>query len=91
MIVAKAVKMANLMNIPVLGLVENYSYFQCPDCQNKHFIYGESKADQIAAEYGIPNVARIPIERALADCEDRGDVENYVGDWLDGITSALEK
>ncbi|MBE6648404.1 MAG: Mrp/NBP35 family ATP-binding protein [Ruminococcaceae bacterium] len=91
MIVSKAVKMANLMDIPVLALVENYSYFECPDCKNRHYIYGESKAEEIVEEYGIPNLARIPIHKPLAEAEDKGEIESYVGDWLDGVTSAIEK
>lgn len=91
MIVSKAVKMANLMDIPVLGLVENYSYFECPDCKNKHYIYGESKADEIAKEYNIPVVARIPIHKPLAEAEDKGAIEDYSGEWLDALTDSLEK
>ncbi len=89
MIVCKAVKMANLMNIPIVGLVENYSYFKCPDCEKEHFIFGESKADSIAKEYSIPTVARIPIQRELADAEDNGKIEEYSGDWLDKLTETL--
>ena len=91
MIVSKAVKMANLMNIPVLALVENYSYFECPDCGNKHYIYGEGKTEEIAKEYGIPLVAKLPIHKPLAEAEDEGKIEGYTGNWLDGIASVLEK
>lgn len=66
MIVGKAVKMARLMNVPVLGIVENMSYFQCPDCGKTHRIYGESRIDEIAKEYGIDAVAEIPINPKLA-------------------------
>jgi Mrp family chromosome partitioning ATPase len=91
MIVSKAVKMANLMNIPVLALVENYSYFECPDCKSKHFIYGEGKSEEIAKEYGIPTVAHIPVYKPLAEAEDAGKIEDYNGNWLDEITAMLEK
>ncbi len=91
MIVSKAVKMANLMNIPVLALVENYSYFECPDCGNKHFVYGEGKTEETAKEYNIPMVANIPIYKPLAMLEDSGKIEEYSGNWLDEITAALEK
>ena len=58
MIVEKAVKMANLMNVPVLGIVENMSYFECPDCGKTHAVFGESKIEEIAASYGIENIAK---------------------------------
>jgi Mrp family chromosome partitioning ATPase len=83
--------MANLMNIPVLALVENYSYFECPDCKSKHFIYGEGKSEEIAKEYGIPTVAHIPVYKPLAEAEDAGKIEDYNGNWLDEITAMLEK
>ena len=66
MIVEKAVNMANMMNIPVLGIVENMSYFKCPDCGKEHAIFGESKVDAIAKEFGIDNIARLPIDPAVA-------------------------
>ena len=75
MIVAKAVNMAKLMNIPVLGLVENYSYYQCPDCGKKHAIFGESHIDQVAKEHNIPVLARLPIDPAVAAACDAGKAE----------------
>ncbi len=75
MIVAKALNMANLMNVPVLGLVENYSYFQCPDCDTKHRIFGESHIDEVSAEFGIPVLAELPIDPAFAGAVDAGRVE----------------
>ncbi len=90
MIVSKAVKMANLMDIPVVAIVENYSYFECPDCGNKHYIYGESKVEEIAKEYGIPTVAKIPVYKPLASLEDSGKIESYDGNWLDEISSKIE-
>ena len=75
MIVAKAVKMAEMMNIPVLGIVENYSYFECPDCGKQHHIYGESHIDEIAASYGITNIAKLPINPKLAGACDKGMIE----------------
>ena len=89
MIVEKAVNMARLMNIPVLGIVENMSYFECPDCHKKHFIYGESRLEEIAARYGIPVVARIPIEPKLSAASDKGAIELFEGDWLDELTEAV--
>ena len=75
MIVDKAVKMAEMMNIPVLGIVENYSYFECPDCGKKHHIYGESHIDEAAKEHGIETIAKLPINPKLAAACDKGMIE----------------
>ena len=75
MIVAKAAKMAQMMNIPILGIVENFSYFVCPDCGKQHFIYGESKLDATAAAFGIKNTVRLPINPKLAAACDKGMIE----------------
>ncbi len=75
MIVDKAVKMAKMMNIPVLGIVENYSYFECPDCGKKHHIYGESHIDEVAKEHGIETIAKLPINPKLAAACDKGMIE----------------
>ncbi len=85
MIVGKAVRMAELMNIPILGIVENFSYFECPDCNKKHYIYGESKVDAVASAHGIEKVAKLPIDPKLAALCDKGDLENYEGDLLSGM------
>ena len=77
MVVEKAVKMAEMMNSPVLGLVENMSYLTCPDCGKKIEVFGESKADAIAAEYGIPAVAKMPIDPKIASLADCGRIEDY--------------
>ena len=90
MIVAKAVKMAEMMNIPVLGLVENMSYFKCPDCGKEHAIFGESHVKEIAAQSGIDATARIPIDPAIARQCDQGKVEEIDSPWLDDIASKLE-
>ncbi|MBQ9416556.1 MAG: Mrp/NBP35 family ATP-binding protein [Clostridia bacterium] len=89
MIVEKAVKMAQMMNVPVFGLVENMSYYQCPHCGEKEYIYGQSHIEETAAKYGIGHVARIPIERDIAGLCDAGRIEDYRGDWLDEMGSAL--
>ena len=91
MIVEKAVKMADLMKIPVLGLVENMSYFECPDCGKKHYIYGDSKVEEIAKKYDIQNIARIPVNPKLTAAADKGMIELYEGDWLDDMTAALKE
>ncbi len=90
MIVEKAVKMATQMNIPIVGLVENMSYYECPDCGAKHSIFGESKVEEAAKKYSIPNIARLPINPKLAGACDEGFIELYDGDWLDGLADALE-
>ena len=74
--------MAELMNIPILGLVENFSYFQCPDCGKEHRIYGESKVEEIAKAHGIPKVAKLPIDPKLAAACDAGMIELYEDNLL---------
>ena len=75
MIVTKAVNMAHMMSIPVLGLVENYSYFQCPDCGKRHTIFGESRLAETAAKQHLPILAQLPIDPALAAAVDAGRLE----------------
>ncbi len=75
LIVKKAVNMAKMMNIPIIGIVENMSYFECPDCGKKHNIYGESKLDDVAKELGIPVLAKLPINPANAQLVDKGSIE----------------
>ena len=89
MIVKKAVNMAKLMDIPVLGIVENMSWFECPDCGKRHSIFGESHIDAIAAEQKIPVVAKIPILPGLAGESDAGTFESFEGDWLDALLAQL--
>ena len=72
MIVGKAVKMARMMNVPIYGFVENYSYFRCPDCGKTHKIFGESKLDEVALSYSIPVLARLPIDPETAKLFDAG-------------------
>ena len=91
MIVGKAVKMAEMMDVSVLGIVENMSYFECPDCKSRHSIFGESHIDEVAAKYGIKNIARMPINPKLAAACDKGLIELYDGNWLDETTDMLEK
>ena len=75
MIVKKAYNMAKMMNIPILGIVENMSYFECPDCHKKHYIFGESKIDEVAKELEIPVLAKLPINPAAAAYVDNGTIE----------------
>ncbi len=89
MIVEKAVKMADLMNIPIVALCENMAYFMCPDCGKKHAIFGESHIDEIAKQHGVDTVSQIPINNKLAAAVDAGAIELFDGDWLDNIADKL--
>ena len=91
MIVAKAVNMANMMNSPVLGIVENMSYFKCPDCGKEHAIFGESKVEKIAKEYGIAHFARLPMDPVVATMVDAGEVESVSGEHIAPIVDYIEK
>ncbi len=91
MIVEKAVKMAGMMNVPVLGLVENMSYFTCPDCGKQLKVFGESHIDEVAERYGTKVLARIPIDSELAKNVDNGRVEMFEGGYLDEAVEQLEK
>ena len=82
-VVAKAIKMAEMMNVPVLGIVENYSYFKCPECGTETQIFGPSKVDGIAEEFGIDVLGKLPIDPKLAAGCDRGLIEFFEGDWLE--------
>ena len=89
MIVEKAVKMADLMNIPVLGLVENMSYFECDKCGEKHKIFGDSHIEEIAEKYNIKNIAKLPMDPRVAKNCDNGDIEAFEGDWLEALADSL--
>ena len=89
MIVKKAARMAEMMNVPVLGLVENMSGFQCDQCGKVHDIFGASHVETVAKELGIPVYARLPINPKLAAACDKGMVELFEGDWLDKIADAI--
>ena len=90
MIVSKAVKMAGMMNIPVLGIVENMAYYECPDCGKRHAIFGESHVEEIAAQFGISNIAQLPINPKLAGACDKGMIELFEGDWLEKLADAVQ-
>ena len=91
MIVAKAVNMAKLMNIPVLGLVENMSYYECPDCGKKLEIFGASKAEEVAAEYGIKLLEKLPINPELVAQADKGKIEFNFGTEMETILNVLDE
>ncbi len=91
MVVEKAVNMAKIMNVPVLGLVENMSYLSCPDCGKKIEVFGASKAKMVAAEYGIPAVARMPLDPNISKLADAGRIEDYDGAALEEVYKSIEK
>jgi len=91
MIVAKAVNMAKKMNVPIVGLVENMSYLECPDCGKKISVFGESKVEEVAKEYGIPVLAQIPIRPEIAEKVDSGCVEYVDADFLAKAAEMVEK
>ena len=91
MVVEKAVNMAGIMNIPVLGLVENMSYLSCPDCGKKIEVFGKSKADELASQYGILSTAKLPIDPKIASYAVNGRVEDYETDALKELFEQIEK
>lgn len=91
MIVEKAANMAKLMNIPILGLVENMSYVKCPDCGKEIRLFGDSHIDETAAKFGLEVLGRIPIDPALSKASDSGVIELFEGDWLDHAADVVEK
>lgn len=91
MIVEKAVNMASLMDVKVLGLVENYSYIVCPDCGKVIRPYGNSNIDSLAESYGTKVLAKLPIDPSLASLCDKGVIELFEGDYLDGCADYIEK
>ena len=91
MIVTKAVRMAEMMDIPVLGLVENYSYFRCPDCGGAHPVFGESSIDALGAQLSLPVLARLPIDPALARAMDAGKVEDFAPNPLAAVAERLDQ
>ena len=91
MIVGKAVRMAEMMDIPVLGLVENMSYLTCPDCGREIEVFGKSTVAEVAKEYGIDVLGRLPIDPKLATACDNGEIEDFEGHWLDDAAKKVEK
>lgn len=90
MIVSKAVNMANKMNINVLGLIENYSYFICPDCDAKHSIFGDSHIEDVAKEFNLEILAKLPMDKKFAKLCDEGNIELFNGDYLNDTCKKLE-
>ena len=89
MIVSKAVNMAKKMDIPILGLVENMSYLECPDCKKRISVFGESHIDEIAKEFGLPVLAKLPITPAIAERVDAGTIEYLEESWMDEAADKL--
>ncbi len=90
MIVTKAVKMANMMHIPVLGFVENYSYLECPDCGKQIKVFGESHLDEVAKSFDLPILARLPIDPKVAQCYDNGLMETVDTAKMEEVIAAVE-
>ena len=91
MIVEKAVKMAEMMNVPILGLVENMSYFTCPDCGKQHAVFGDSHIEEIAAKHDTRVLAKLPIDPDLAQKIDNGKIEAFEGDYLNEAADMIEE
>ena len=91
MVVEKAVKMAEMMEIPILGIVENMSYLTCPDCGKRIFLFGEGRSEEAAKRHDLKVLAKMPIDPALASLVDQGRIEDFQGDWLKDAADAVEK
>lgn len=89
LIVSKAVKMAEMMNIPILGIVENMSYFRCPECKQEYEIFGQSHIEDIAREHNIPVLGKLPLEPRIAAACDSGTIEDLEGDWLEAVAEKI--
>ena len=90
MIVSKAVEMAKMMNVPVLGLVENMSYVTCPDCGREIHVFGESHIDEVAAKYALQVLGKLPMDPKLAWACDKGAIELFEGSWLESAADTIE-
>lgn len=90
MIVSKAVKMAKTMKIPIIGIVENMSYFKCPDCDKEYRIFGDSNIEEFAQKHNVDILAKLPIEPKIAAACDKGMIELFDGDWLDDTAKIFE-
>jgi Mrp family chromosome partitioning ATPase len=89
MIVSKAVKMAQMMHIPVLGFVENYSYLECPDCGKRLEVFGKSRLDQVADAFHLPILARLPIDPKIAESFDSGEMESVDTEKVRAVIDAI--
>lgn len=89
LIVTKAVRMADMMHKPILGVVENYSYFQCDKCGEKHYIFGHSDLDKVAKDAGVNVLANIPMDPAMAEAMDKGEMENIERNYLEPVADYI--
>ncbi len=90
-IVGKSYKMTKMMNVPVIGLAENYSYVKCPDCDKEIYIFGSGKTEEAAKEYGIPLLAKIPMDQKIAAFSDSGDMDKVTTEYVDALANQIEK
>ncbi len=91
MVVEKSVKMAEMMNIPVLGIIENYSYLKCPDCNKEIKVFGESNIDEIAKQHNLEVLGKIPIDPIIPSLADKGTIELFAEDYIDACADAIEE
>lgn len=89
MVVEKAVKMAEMMDVPIVGVVENMSYLLCPDCGREIPLFGQGRTEAAAAAHGLELLARMPIDSQLAQLTDQGRIEDFQGQWLSGVMERL--
>ena len=89
MIVEKALNMANMMDIPIIGIIENMSYFKCPECGKEHKIFGDSHIDDVAERFGLKVLAKLPMDPEFSKCEDAGKVEMYVSSEIDAAAKQI--
>lgn len=90
MIVEKAVRMAEMMNVPIIGIVENMSYISCPDCGKRISVFGESCTEEVASKHGFEFLAKLPIDPSIAALCDAGDIEKCAAPWLDHAVEVIE-
>lgn len=90
MVVNKAVRMAELMEVPMLGVIENMSYAKCPDCGKEIKVFGESHIEEVAMQHHLPVLGRLPIDQSIVTAADEGEIERVQGDWLDAALNAIE-
>lgn len=91
MIVTKAVNMARKMNIPILGIVENMSYVECPDCGKKIFVFGKSHLEDVANKFDLNILGHLPLDSELTKLSDMGAIENYSSDWLEELHEKVKE
>ena len=90
MIVGKAVNMAKMMHVPIVGIVENYSWYDCPDCGSRHYIFGQGKPHEVAAKYSLAVLAQLPFRPEYAQMADRGEIEKIECKELDAALDVIE-